>query len=97
MTILNLPAFSFDENQSNSFGKVLIWFEAIVKLDSHLDRWIGNKSFFFFFPQIAQKIWLSSVCHDNSLVTSGFQVARLAEEEQEGAAETCQELLHHLI
>lgn len=38
MTILNLPAFSFEANQSNSFGKVLIWFEAIVKLDSHLDR-----------------------------------------------------------
>lgn len=52
-------------SRSNSFGKAFIQLGAFVKLDSQQDRWIWSRRFLFFF-QIAQKIWLSSVCHDHS-------------------------------
>lgn len=55
MTVLNLLVFSFEASHSNSFGKAFIRFGAFVKLGSQQNRWIGNRSFLFFF-QIAWKI-----------------------------------------
>jgi len=56
MAALTSPVLSLKANRSESFGKALIRFGAIVKSD-----WIGElgiqEGFFFFLPQIVERIW----------------------------------------